>query len=106
MRIYKIFRLTEWRDLEARKQTEGSPDDRRDGFMHFSREEQLEGTLAKHFAGEGDLMLAACEGDAFGEALRWENGFPHLYRSLSREDVVWHAEIPPEGIDRMTLGQG
>lgn len=85
--IYKIFRAGEWRQAQASGVFSGSADDLRDGFIHFSTKEQLEGTAARHFAGEGDLVLAAVDANALGEALRWEpsrNGqlFPHLYGPL------------------------
>jgi uncharacterized protein (DUF952 family) len=94
MVIYKILRPAEWAELEAWGETPGSPDDRRDGFVHFSTEAQLPGTLARHFAGETGLLLVAVDADAVGPALRWEpsrggEAFPHLHRSLARADLLW-----------------
>lgn len=99
MLIYKIFRAPEWATLEARGETAGAPVDLADGFIHFSTAEQAAETAAKHFAGVEGLVLAACEAEALGGALRWEPSrggalFPHLYRTLRREDVVWHAPLP------------
>lgn len=94
MLIYKIFRPAEWADLQARGATAGAPVDRADGYVHFSTAAQLPVTLARHFAGEDGLTLLACDSDALGTDLRWEisrggEDFPHLYRSLRLEDVLW-----------------
>jgi uncharacterized protein (DUF952 family) len=94
MLIYKIFRPAEWAELEAAGETLGSPVDRADGFVHFSTAEQVPGTLARHFDGQGDLMLLAVDADAAGKAIRWEPSrggdlFPHLYRPLTLADVLW-----------------
>jgi len=110
MRIYKIFRAAEWRVLDEAGETDGAPIDQADGFIHFSTKEQVGDTLAKHFKGETGLVLAAADADAMGDALKWEaardgQDFPHLYRPLKRDEVVWHSEIPRDGIDQLTLGE-
>lgn len=91
--VYKVLRADEWAAFEATGRFDGSPDDRRDGFIHLSAAEQLEGTLARHFAGEAGLVRLALDADALGEALRWEvsrggAAFPHLYRPLLRDEVI------------------
>lgn len=111
MLVFKIFRRSEWDAMRSAGQTEGSPDDLRDGFVHLSTAAQVAGTAARHFAGESDLVLVALETDRMGEDLRWEssrNGvlFPHLYRALRLTDVVWDKSMPlgasghilPEGV--------
>lgn len=104
MLIYKIFRRPEVEAFLAAGQTAGAPVDLADGYIHFSTAEQLRVTAAKHFAGETGLVLLALEADTLGEALRWEPSrggalFPHLYRSLTLQDVLWQAPLPhgPEG---------
>jgi uncharacterized protein (DUF952 family) len=92
--IYKIFRAAELSAFVAAGATAGSPDDRRDGFIHFSTAAQVPETAGKHFAGEDGLWLLACDESALGPALRWEPSrggalFPHLYRPLARPDVAW-----------------
>ncbi len=99
MLIYKIFRRPEWDDLVATGETLGAPVDRADGFIHFSTSQQVMETAAKHFAGEGDLVLVACDSDALGDALKWEPSrggalFPHLYRPMRRADVMWDTSLP------------
>ena len=92
--IYKIFRSAEMAAFVAEGRTMGAPVDHTDGFVHFSDADQLAGTAARHFAGEDELWLVACDAETMGPALRWEPSrggarFPHLYRMLEREDVAW-----------------
>ena len=70
--IYKICQRAEWHGAMERGQYTGSPDDERDGFVHFSTAGQLAGTLAKHFAGQTDLVLVGVDENRLGSALRWE----------------------------------
>ncbi|TRW96881.1 DUF952 domain-containing protein [Paracoccus sp. M683] len=104
MLIYKIFRPSEWAELQQRGTTSGAPVDRDDGYVHFSTVKQLPETLAKHFAAESRLMLLACEAETLGDDLLWEKSrggqdFPHLYRLLRMDDVLWArlVELGPNG---------
>lgn len=111
MLVLKIFRRPEWDAFRAAGETLGAPIDRQDGFIHFSTPTQVSETAARHFAGESDLVLVACNGARLGPALKWEVSrggalFPHLYRTLTLADVVWDKSLPlgatghifPEGI--------
>ena len=104
MLIYKVLRAKEWAALQAAGRTDGAAVDVADGYVHFSTAEQLATTLARHFVGENDLALLACEAEALAPDLRWEPSrggalFPHLYRDLRLSDVLWHRPIPlgPQG---------
>lgn len=99
MLIYKIFRRAEWDLLVTEGETLGAPVDLTDGYIHFSTAQQVMDTAAKHFATESDLVLVAVEADTLGPELKWEPSrggalFPHLYRPLRREDVVWDKSLP------------
>jgi len=99
MLIFKIFRSSEWQELADHGETAGAPIDVADGYIHFSTAEQARETAAKHFAGEGDLILAALDSDGLGDALKWETSrggalFPHLYRRLTRADILWVKPLP------------
>jgi uncharacterized protein (DUF952 family) len=79
--------------------TKGAPIDLADGFVHFSTAAQAAETAAKHFAQEDDLMLLALEADLLGPDLKWEPSrggalFPHLYRALYLDDIVWSKPLP------------
>ncbi|MEL6682133.1 MAG: DUF952 domain-containing protein [Pseudomonadota bacterium] len=98
MLIYKIFRADEWAHLQAEGETVGAPIDVADGYVHFSTAETVAETAAKYFAGAEGLALLAVEADDL-EALKWEPAregvlFPHLYRKLRMEDVLWQKSLP------------
>ncbi|MFD1341363.1 DUF952 domain-containing protein [Litorisediminicola beolgyonensis] len=102
--IYKLFRAPEYASFTAAGETLGAPVDLQDGYIHFSTAAQVGETAAKHFAGEDGLMLLALDADRLGADLRWEPSrggqlFPHLYRSLRSEDVLWAKPLPlgPDG---------
>jgi uncharacterized protein (DUF952 family) len=86
-RIYKICPASAWREAERQGVYRGSPDDLRDGFIHFSTASQLAETARKHFFGQTGLFLVEVDADALGEALRFERSrndemFPHLHGEL------------------------
>jgi uncharacterized protein (DUF952 family) len=96
--VYKVLTAAELATLEQEGSFAGSADDRRDGFVHLSTADQLEGTLARHFAGQADLQLVALDVAALGEALRWEPArdgarFPHLYAPVTLETVVAYSAL-------------
>ena len=91
--IYKIAPQALWREAEKNGRFTGAPIDIADGFIHFSTAAQLEGTLAKHYAGQSGLFLIAVDRDALGDELRWEPSrggdlFPHLYGELDLGTVT------------------
>lgn len=96
MTLVKIFRAPEWAEFRESGRFAGSADDLRDGFIHLSDAEQVEGTLERHFAGEAGLVLAQVD-VVEDPSLRWELSrggamFPHLYRPLLWADVAGHEE--------------
>ena len=96
--IYKISPRGSWEDSMEAGVFTGAPVDVADGFIHFSTAEQTAETLAKHFAGQDDLVLAAIDAAALGEALVWEPSrggalFPHLYAPLPATAVLWTRPI-------------
>ena len=93
MTIYKICPASAWREAERQGVFLGSPADLRDGFIHFSIASQVAETARKHFFGQTGLFLIAVDGDALGDALRWERSrndelFPHLYGELDLAAVT------------------
>ncbi len=110
MLIYKIFQASEWADLRANRETAGAPVDVADGYVHFSTIQQAPETAARHFAGQEGLMLLAVDTDRLGDALKWEESrggalFPHLYRALRLEDVVWAQPLPiRDGVHQFPAG--
>lgn len=107
--VYKICRADEWRTAERSGVFAGSPDDRRDGFIHCSTAEQAVGTYEKYFAGEASLMLLAVDTAALGATLKWEVSrggalFPHIYGDLPLAAVVWSRPLTSVS-DLRQLGQ-
>lgn len=91
--IYKILRLVEWREAQAQGVLRGSPVDIADGFIHFSRADQVRETIARHFQGESGLILLSVAPGTLDEALLWEPSrggdlFPHLYAPLALHQVT------------------
>jgi uncharacterized protein (DUF952 family) len=91
--LYKICAAADWQAAKRAEVFTGSPDDLRDGYIHFSTAEQLAGTLARHFAGQSGLMLLAVDMRRLGDGVRWEAArggqlFPHLYGTLACAAVI------------------
>ena len=59
--LYKICPAVLWRDAERAGVFDGSEVDRRDNFIHFSTSAQVAETAARHFAGQGDLLLISVD---------------------------------------------
>lgn len=99
MLVFKILRTEEWDALQSAGRTAGAPIDLADGYIHLSSAEQVVETAAKHFAGVEGLWLLALDAASLEGQLRWEPSrggalFPHLYRALLLEDVLWREPLP------------
>jgi uncharacterized protein (DUF952 family) len=106
-KIYKIVRAAELKEAEIAQGFKGSPEDARDGFVHFSAAHQVRRTAERYFRGQSDLVLVAADAAAFGEALKWElsrggEKFPHLFGALPMSAIVWMKPITlgPDGHHR------
>jgi uncharacterized protein (DUF952 family) len=104
LRIYKILPRADWQAAKEVGVYKGSPVDLADGFIHFSTEDQLRETAARHFRGQADLVVVAFEADELGPRLVWEPSrggalFPHLYGSLETSLALGVSEAPlgPDG---------
>ena len=85
--IFKICSTDEWTAAADIGVYRGSPDDIRDGFIHFSTAAQAAETARKYFSNRHDLLLITFDAADLGEQLRWEPArdgalFPHLYAPL------------------------
>ena len=90
---FKVLTQQQWVDFERERVFRGAPVDIADGYIHLSTAEQLEGTLAKHFADQAGLMIAEVDLVCLGDAIRWEPArggdlFPHIYAELPIHAVV------------------
>jgi uncharacterized protein (DUF952 family) len=109
--IFKILRPAEWQAFGSARHFEGSTDDLRDGFIHFSTVAQVSGTLSRHFTSEQEIVILRVASAPLGNALRWEPSrqgtlFPHLYRPLRIEEVQesWTLQRGADGFDLAVLG--
>ena len=95
--IYKIINNNEWQKAKDTGTYSGSSKDREDGYIHFSGEDQVKGTLEKYYSKQENLVLLKVETLKL-DHLIWEqasdgNMFPHLYSSLDLSNVVDEYEI-------------
>lgn len=102
--IYKVVPAAEWLTAKELGAWPGAPVDLADGFIHFSTAAQVAETLARHFAGQTDLMLVEFRSADFGPALKWEPSrggalFPHLYDKLdgARATREWKLNLDSSG---------
>jgi len=99
--IYKIFRPAEWESFQRINQFDGSPDDKRDGFIHLSTGHQVPGTLAKYYTDGKDIILAKVNAESLGPDLKYEVSrggaeFPHLFAPLKMSSVSRHWVLSPD----------
>lgn len=99
--IYKVVTRDQWEAARKAGVFRGAPIDIEDGYIHFSTDQQVRETVAKHFANQSDLLLVAIETESLGDSLKWEPSrggdlFPHLYDDLHFSNVVWEEELPLE----------
>ena len=99
--VYKICTKLELQKAKEKKEFQGSKKDLEDGYIHFSGEDQVEGTLKKFFSNQKDLILLKVDTLKL-DHLIWEqasdgNMFPHLYSSLDLFNVVDEFEITLSG---------
>lgn len=97
--IYKICPEALWREAELSGRFTGAPVDLADGYIHFSTGAQVRETLARHFAGQTELLLIAVDGGKLGSAMRYEPSrgaalFPHLYATLDPKSARWISSLP------------
>ena len=95
--IYKICSKSELNEAKNKNRLVGSKKDLEDGYIHFSGEDQVKGTLEKYYSKQENLVVLKVETLKL-DHLIWEqasdgNMFPHLYSSLDLSNVVDEFEI-------------
>jgi uncharacterized protein (DUF952 family) len=98
---YKVLTAAQLAELEHHERFAGAPVDLADGYIHMSTAAQLADTVARHFAGQEDLTIAAVDLAAFGDAVRWEPSrggalFPHLYGALTLDSLIAYGPLERE----------
>ncbi len=95
---WKVLTVAQMEELLTHQVFHGAPVDLADGYIHLSTDEQLRGTLGKHFAGQEDLYLARIDLAALGSDVKWEPArggalFPHIYGPLPLAAVIAHGSL-------------
>ena len=95
--IYKICTKLELLEAKSKNQFIGSKKDIEDGYIHFSGEDQVIGTLKKFYSTQKDLILLKVATLRL-DHLIWEqasdgNMFPHLYSAFDLSNIVDEFEI-------------
>jgi uncharacterized protein (DUF952 family) len=105
---YKVLTGEQMAALETDGTFAGAPVDLADGYIHLSTSDQLDETVAKHFAGQSDLHLAAVDLPVLGEAIKWEPSrggqlFPHIYAPLPLSAVLAYGPLERDDEGRVKL---
>jgi uncharacterized protein (DUF952 family) len=105
---YKVLTAEQLAVLAAQGSFSGAPVDLADGYIHLSAADQLDETVAKHFAGQSGLHVAAVDLRALGEAVRWEASrggalFPHIYAPLPLSAVIAYGPLERDDDGRVKL---
>lgn len=94
LRLFHLLPAHSWRaHLAGGEPAYQPPSLAREGFVHLSFAEQLEGSLQLHFAGERELVLLELDPVRAAPALVLEPArggalFPHLRRPIEPEDLL------------------
>ena len=109
--VYKILAEAAYEAAKGEGRFMGTGDDLRDGFIHLSTGPQLAGTLAKHYAGQQDLLLLTVDPERLGPELKWEPSrggdlFPHLYAPLLLDSIVTADRLALDDDNRHILPEG
>ena len=98
MTVFHLITPDDWE--RARTAGQVVPDGfAEEGFVHCSTDDQVEGTIDRHFAGVDHLLLLRLDDVALGRDRRWDEvrpgeRYPHLYRPISADEVLevvpWH----------------
>ena len=101
--IYHMCTQAEWQAAKSKGEYLGSSQDTVDGFIHFSTQDQIVASAAKHRAGQTGLVLLSVDPGLLVDILKWEPArggalFPHLYGPLPVVAVI--------DVDNLPLGDG
>ena len=97
--IYHLCTQAEWQAAKSKGEYLGSSQDTVDGFIHFSTQDQIVASAAKHRAGQTGLVLLSVDPGLLVDILKWELArggalFPHLYGPLPLVAVIDVDNLP------------
>jgi glutathione S-transferase len=102
--IFHLATPDQWADAQATGQI-APPSLTAEGFVHCSTQDQLAGTIERHFAGVDELVVLRLHDAGLEGHLRWEEShpgasYPHVHRAIALDEVAevipWrrHGETP------------
>ena len=95
--VYKICTKSEWQEIKKKGLLTGSKKDLEDGYIHFSGDDQIAGTLKKFYQNQKDLILLKIDtlklDNLIYEQTSDGNMFPHLYSKLDLSNVIDEIQI-------------
>lgn len=105
---YKVLTAEQMEVLETEGTFTGAPVDLADGYIHLSTAAQLDETVAKHFAGQDNLHVAAVDLPVLGDAVKWEPSrggvlFPHIYAPLPLSAVIAYGPLERDDAGKVKL---
>ena len=92
---FKILTAEQWAQFQTDGVFKGAPVDLADGYIHLSTQDQVQGTLDKHFAGQEGLVIAEVDLAVVHDSIKWEVSrggalFPHVYGDLPMPAIIGH----------------
>ena len=94
-KIYHICQIEEWKEAQ-KNEIYSPPSVETEGFIHFSRAEQVEKVVNSYYIDLPYLVLLHTEIEKIIPELKWEKSdgdvFPHIYGPLNLDSVV-HVEV-------------
>ena len=90
--VYRILHSDEWDDFKRKKVFHGNDLDKKSGYIHLSDKKQLKKTINIYFK-KKKVVILKIDIEKLKEKIIWETSrggekFPHLYDSLTLENVV------------------
>jgi len=105
--IFKVIDRDDWQKAKESGTYSGSEKDLKDGYIHFSEEDQVEETLNKHYPKKENLVLLRVNAfklkDLFWEQASNGDMYPHLYSSLDIKNVEdeFELSLDDDGIHKL-----
>ena len=102
---FKILTASQWAQFSADGVFHGAPVDLADGYIHLSTQDQVQGTLDKHFPGQKGLVIAEVDLTLLIDIIKWEVSrggalFPHIYGALPMAAIIGHFDSDQSMVPR------
>jgi uncharacterized protein (DUF952 family) len=91
--IYHVTSSEEW-ETANEKGFYTAPSLTTEGFIHCSKEEQMQGVLQRYFAGKNDLVKLTIDTNKLNSPLQYDHSpsinedFPHVYGPINLDAII------------------